>query len=70
VVEPVWKLDDAAGRGREVSDVGRASALVVDDLDRLALAAKLEHRPDEVVPGRPEQPRRADDPAVPHFLLP
>ncbi len=47
---------------REVAGVGRAAALVVDDGDLVALGAEAQHRPDEVVADRPEEPRGAHDP--------
>ncbi len=46
----------------EMSHVRRAPALVVDDRDLVALHAESEHRPDEVVARRAEEPRRAEDP--------
>ena len=51
----------ARGRG-EVADVGRGAALVVDDRDLVPLGAEAQHRAQEVVPGRAEEPRRAHDP--------
>ena len=53
----------ARGRG-EMADVRRASALVVHDRDLVPLGAEPEHRPYEVVAGRPEEPGRAHDPGV------
>ena len=44
--------------------------LVVDDRDLVALAPEPQHRPHEVVPGRPEQPRRAHDPRRPRRRRP
>ncbi len=49
------------GRG-QVADERRAAALVVDDRDLVALCAEAEHRPEEVVAGRAEEPRRPDRP--------
>ena len=46
----------------EVHRVGRAAALVVHDRDLVAFRPESQHRPDEVVPDRPEEPRGADDP--------
>ncbi len=45
-------------------DVGRAADLVVDDGDLVPFAPEPQHRAHEVVPGRPEEPRRADDQCV------
>ena len=45
-------------------DVGRTPPLIVDDCDLVALGAESKHRADEVVPGRAEEPGRADDPRV------
>ena len=48
----------------EVPDVGRAAALVGDDRDLVALGSEPEHRADEVVAGRAEEPRAPDHPGV------
>ena len=64
VVDAVRQLDDGRHRRGEMPGVGRAAALVVDDRDLVALGAEPEHRPDEVVPDRPEEPRGADDPRL------
>ena len=45
-----------------MADVGRAAALVVDDRDLVALGAEPQHRAQEVLRGRAEEPRRAHDP--------
>ena len=47
-----------------MADVGGAASLVVDDGDLVALRAEPEHRADEVVPGRAEEPGGADDPCL------
>ena len=52
-------VDELARRGGEVPDVGRAAALVVHHGDLVALGAEPQHRADEVVPGRAEEPRAA-----------
>src|SRR5581483_10300641 len=64
VMDALLERDDRPRRRGEMPDVGRAAALVVDHRHLVPLGAEPEHRPDEVVPGRSEQPRRADDPAV------
>ena len=55
-------VDELARRRGQVPDVGRAAPLVVDDRDLVALGAEPQHRADEVVPGRAEEPRAAHDP--------
>ena len=62
VVDAVREEHDLARRRREVPDVGRRAALVVDDRDLVPLLAEPEHRADEVRARRAEEPRRADDP--------
>ena len=57
-------VHELAHRRGQVPDVGRASALVVDDRDLVALQAEPEHRADEVVTGRAEEPRAPHDPRV------
>ena len=55
-------VDELPHGGREVADEGRAAALVVDDGDLVALGAEPQHRPQEVVPRRAEEPGRPDHP--------
>ena len=69
VVDAVRPVEQVARRLSEVADVGRRAPLVVDHRHLVALRAEPEHRPDEVVSRRAEEPRRAHDPAVPHLLL-
>ena len=49
-------LQQLTRRGCQMADVGRSGALVVDDSDLVALARKVEHRPDKVRPGRAVEP--------------
>ena len=67
VPETVWKLvvHEAAHRRRQMTGEGRTAALVVDDRDLVALCAESEHRPEEVVLRRAEEPRRPDHPRRP-----
>ena len=62
VVDAVRQEQDLTRRGGEVADVGRRPPLVVDDSDLVPLLAEPQHRADEVVAGRAEEPRGADDP--------
>src|SRR5438477_642145 len=55
-------LDQRPRRRSEMADVRRRASLVVDDRHLLALAAEPQHGRDEVLAGRPEQPRGRDDP--------
>ncbi len=55
-------VDERSRRVREMADERGAATLVVHDRDLVALGAEAEHRAKEVVPGRPEEPRRADRP--------
>src|SRR5829696_2294703 len=64
VVDAERALEDRPRRVGEVRDVGRATALIVDDSDLVALGAEPQHRAQEVVPRRPEQPRAAHDPRL------
>src|SRR5439155_10446357 len=64
VPDPAGPLDQHTHSLREMADVRRAAALVVDDRHLVPLATALEHRPDEVPAGRPEEPRRTDDPVA------
>ena len=52
-----------------MADVRRRAALVVDDRDLVALRAEGEHRPQEVLAGRAEEPGAAHDPAVADLAL-
>ena len=54
---------------REVPDVGGAAHLVGDDAYLVPFGAEAQHRPQEVVARRAEEPRRAHDPAVPDLQL-
>src|SRR4029453_5048404 len=63
------KLEQLPGGRREVADVRRRAALVIDDRDLFALPSKAKHRPPEFLSGPPEEPRGADDPAVADLLL-
>ena len=56
-------------RFREMADERRRAALVVDDRHLVLLRAELEHRPHEVLARPPEEPRGANDPALPHLAL-
>jgi hypothetical protein len=49
----VHELADGA---REMSDEGWTSALVIDDRDLVALLGEAQHRAEEVVTGRAEEP--------------
>ena len=62
VVDAVRQEQDLTRRGGEVADVGRRPPLVVDDRDLVPLLAEPQHRTHEVVAGRAEEPRGADDP--------
>ena len=64
VPDAARQLDELARRRREMADIGRAAALVVDDRDLVALGAETQHRAHEVVARPAEEPRRADDPRV------
>ena len=65
-----WGSSSSSGvaSARWPTYVGRAS-LVVDDRHLVLLLAEREHRPDEVLARPAEEPRRADDPALPHLAL-
>src|SRR6266536_5655288 len=67
--DPLWQLEQVACRLGEMAYERGASALVVDDRDFLALGSEGEHRADKVLPGPPEEPGAADDPAGPHLAL-
>jgi len=60
----VRQLDNALRGFREVPDVGGRAALVVDDGDFVVVGAEPQHRANEVVPRRAEEPRRAHDPGL------
>ena len=62
--DPVRELDNLPSRRRQVPHVRRAADLVVHHRDLVPLGAEPEHRPYEVVTGRPEEPGRADDPRL------
>ncbi len=64
VVDADGALDDLVQGRRQIDGVGRRAALVVDDGDLLARGAEREHRAQEVVPDRPEEPGGADDPRL------
>src|SRR5436305_1894898 len=64
VVGAVRQPHDLPRRLGEMADVGRGAALVVDDRDLIALRSEPEHRPQEVVRGRAEEPRGAHDPRL------
>ena len=60
----VGKLEQLTGRLGEVVHVRRRADLVVHDTDLVALLPEGEHRPQEVLAGRAEEPGAAHDPAV------
>ena len=64
VVDAERQLEHRRRRLREMADVGRAAALVVDDRDLVALGAEPQHRAHEVVRRRAEEPRGAHDPRL------
>ena len=57
VVDAVRQLEQRAYRFREMADVRRRAALVVDDGQLVALRAEPEHRPHEVLRRPAEEPR-------------
>src|SRR5438874_2170674 len=57
--DAVRQLDERANRLRQVPDVGRAAALVVDDRDLVTLRAEPQHRAHEV------RARPAEEPGCP-----
>src|SRR5262245_22587682 len=69
VVQPMGLQDDVACGPRQMARVRRRAALIVHDRYLVPLAAQPQHRQDEVVAPRREEPRGADDPAVPHLPL-
>src|SRR3954447_23400122 len=58
-------LGDLDERRGEVAGEGGAADLVGDDVDRVAVLGELEHRGDEVLPVRAEDPGGADDRVLP-----
>src|SRR5215211_2041581 len=58
----------ARGLG-QMADEGRRADLIRDDRDLVLLSPQREHRPQEVPPGRTEEPGAAHDPAVAHLEL-
>ena len=62
VPDPERQRDELPHRRREMPDVGRRAALVVDHRHLVPLGPGPEHRPHEVVPPFAEEPRGPDDP--------
>src|SRR5437763_2478612 len=58
------QLEQLPDGGGEMADVGRAAALVGDDLHLVALRAQPQHRANEVRARRAEEPGGSDDPGV------
>src|SRR6188474_2678683 len=68
VVGAVWELDDVTDGCRQVLDVRGAPPLVGDHAHLVPLLPEGEHRPNEVLSRRAEEPGASDDPAF--FDLP
>jgi hypothetical protein len=68
VVGAVWELDDVADGCRQMLDVRGAPPLVGDHAHLVLLLPEGEHRPNEVLSRRAEEPGAPDDPAF--FDLP
>ena len=59
---PNGRLEQLPRRRREMGDIRRRGALVVDDADLVPFARQVEHRRTKFVPGRPEETRAPHDP--------